>query len=108
MRRSGPLLGLDVDSTVWDLTAWVCEATFDVTGEQLNSEKITTWTHILDFYGEEAATQIYERALSPHRVRECESHPGSSEVLRRLQERGISIPFQRYKNARLGVLRYIG
>ena len=53
-------MGADVDSTVWDLTAWVCKATFDVTGEQLNPEKITTWTRVLDFYGEEAATHIYE------------------------------------------------
>ncbi len=90
MRR---VLSVDVDSTVWDLTAWVCEAVLDVTGERLDSETITTWTHVLDAYGEEAATEVYERALSPDRVREREPYPGSPEILRGLQERGIEIHF---------------
>jgi 5' nucleotidase, deoxy (Pyrimidine), cytosolic type C protein (NT5C) len=87
-------LGVDVDSTVWDLTAWVCEAVFEVTGESLNAEAVTTWTHILDAYGEETATQIYALALAPHRVREREPYPGSTEVLRGLQEeRGVRVHF---------------
>ncbi len=90
MRR---VLSVDVDSTVWDLTAWVCEAVLDVTGERLDPETITTWTHVLDAYGEEAATEVYERALSPDRVREREPYPGSPEILRGLQERGIEIHF---------------
>ena len=90
MRR---VLSVDVDSTVWDLTAWVCEAVLDVTGERLDPEAITTWTHVLDAYGEEAATEVYERALSPDRVREREPYPGSPEILRGLQERGIEIHF---------------
>ena len=98
-------LGVDVDSTVWDLTTWVCEAVFDVTGERLDPGAVTSWTHVLDAYGEEAATEIYRRALSPHRVSERELYPGSSEVLRSLEGRGIDIPFQRYKKDRLDVLR---
>jgi phosphoglycolate phosphatase-like HAD superfamily hydrolase len=87
------VLSVDVDSTVWDLTTWVCEAVLDVTGEWLDPGTITTWTHILDAYGEEAATEVYERALSPHRVREREPYPGSPEVLRGLQRKGIEIHF---------------
>jgi phosphoglycolate phosphatase-like HAD superfamily hydrolase len=87
-------LGVDVDSTVWDLTAWVCEAAFDVTGEALDPETCATWTHVLDAYGESAAMEIYARALAPHRVREREPYPGAEEALRRLQgERGIQIHF---------------
>jgi hypothetical protein len=90
----GRTLGLDVDSTVWDLSAWVCEAVLDVTGETLNPESCTTWTHVLDAYGEQAAMEIYARALDPHRVREREPYPGSAEVLRRLQkDRGMKIHF---------------
>ena len=36
------ILGVDVDSTVWDVTAWVCEAVQDVTGERLDPESGTT------------------------------------------------------------------
>jgi phosphoglycolate phosphatase-like HAD superfamily hydrolase len=88
-----PTLGLDVDSTIWDLTEWVCEAVLNVTGERLDLEAITTWTHVLDAYGEEAAMEVYERALSPRRVREREPYPGSPEVLRGLQRKGIEIHF---------------
>jgi hypothetical protein len=87
-------LGLDVDSTVWDLSAWVREAVLDITGEPLDLEAVTTWTHVLDAYGESAAVEIYTRALSPHRVCEREPYPGATEALRRLQEeRGIQIHF---------------
>jgi len=86
-------LGVDVDSTVWDLSSWVCEAVLDVTGETLDPESLSTWTHVLDLYGEEATMEIYERALSPDRVREREPYPGSTEVLRGLQEEGARIHF---------------
>ena len=90
-------LGLDVDSTVWDLSAWVRKAVLDVTGEPLDLEAVTTWTHVLDAYGESAAVEIYTRALSPCRVCEREPYPGATEALRRLQEeRGIQIPFPIY------------
>lgn len=88
-----PTLGLDVDSTIWDLTEWVCEVVLDVTGERLDLEAITTWTHVLDAYGEEVAMEVYERALSPRRVREREPYPGSPEVLRALQKQGIKVHF---------------
>ena len=87
------VLSVDVDSTVWDLTTWVCEAVLDVTGEWLDPGTITTWTHVLDAYGEEVAMEVYERALSPRRVREREPYPGSPEVLRGLQRKGIEIHF---------------
>ena len=89
-----PTLGVDVDSTVWDLTAWVCQAVLDVTGERLDPEMITSWTHVLEAYGESAAMEIYTQALAPHHVREREPYPGASEVLRQLQEEwGIEIHF---------------
>jgi 5'(3')-deoxyribonucleotidase len=89
-----PTLGVDVDSTVWDLTAWVCEAVLDVTGERLDPEMITSWTHVLDAYGESAAMEIYALALAPHRVREREPYPGAAEVLLYLQEeRGMRVHF---------------
>ena len=94
MRKNAPVLGLDVDSTVWDLSAWVCEAVLDVVGERLDPDSLSTWTHVLDAYGEEAAMEIYTRALAPGRVPEREPYPGSPEVVRCLQEeRGIRIHF---------------
>lgn len=93
MTAINPILGLDVDSTIWDLTAWICEAVRDVTGEELEPESCTTWTHVLDAYGEEAAMEIYTRALSPDRVRERDPYPGSPKVLRDLQEQGIRVHF---------------
>jgi phosphoglycolate phosphatase-like HAD superfamily hydrolase len=93
LRTITPILGLDVDSTIWNLTAWICEAVRDVTGEELDPESCTTWTHILDAYGEEAAIEIYTRALSPERVRERDPYPGSAKVLRDLQEQGVRIHF---------------
>lgn len=94
MKRNGPTLALDVDSTVWDLTTWVCEAVLDVTGETLDPEECTTWTHVLDAYGESATMEIYTRALSPERVAQREPYPGASEVLHSLQEeRGMRLHF---------------
>lgn len=89
-----PVLGVDVDSTVWDLAEWVCDAVLEVTGEPMDRRAITTWTRILDVYGEEAAIEIHERALSPERVHERIPYPGCPEVLRRIQqERGFHIHF---------------
>jgi phosphoglycolate phosphatase-like HAD superfamily hydrolase len=87
------VLGLDVDSTIWDLSTPIAEAVLEVTGEQLDSEAITTWTHVLDAYGEEATMEIYTRTLSPHRARERKLYPGATEVLRYLQNKGIGIHF---------------
>jgi len=87
------ILGLDVDSTVWDLGAWVCEAVRSVTGERLDPDALSTWTHVLDAYGEEATMEIYTHALSPQWVHEREPYPGSAEVLHTLQKRGIGIHF---------------
>ncbi len=93
MRAITPILGLDVDSTIWNPTVWICEAVRDVTGGELDLESCTTWTHVLDAYGEEAAMEIYTRVLSPERVRERHPYPGSTEVLRDLQEQGTKIHF---------------
>ncbi len=94
MKSNGLTLGLDVDSTVWDTGTWVREAVLEITGETLDLESVTTWTHVLDAYGEEATTEIFDRVLSPDRVHERETYPGSAEVLRRLQEdRSIQVHF---------------
>ena len=93
MREVAPILGLDVDSTIWNPTPWICEAVRDVTGGELDLESCTTWTHVLDAYGEEAAMEIYTRVLSPERLRERDPYPGSTEVLRDLQEQGVRIHF---------------
>ena len=93
MREVAPTLGLDVDSTIWNPTPWICEAVRDVTGGELDLESCTTWTHVLDAYGEEAAMEIYTRVLSPERVRKRDPYPGSAKVLRDLQEEGMRIHF---------------
>ena len=89
-----PTLCADVDSTIWDTGAWVCSAVLDITGETLDIDRITTWTHVLDTYGERLSTAIFDRVFDPERVRDREPYPGASEVLRALQERhGIEIHF---------------
>ncbi len=93
MRATEPILGLDVDSTIWNPIPWIREAVRDVTGGELDLEACTTWTHVLDAYGEEAAMEIYTRVLSPERVRERDPYPGSTEVLRDLQDQGVKIHF---------------
>jgi hypothetical protein len=72
----------------------VCSAVLEVTGESLDMERITSWTHVLDTYGEEATTTIFERVFDPGRVRDRKPYPGAPEVLRALQESyGIEIHF---------------
>lgn len=80
------ILGVDVDSTVWDPSIPIAKAVLDITGETLDPETCATWSDILDIYGEEAAMEIYTRTLAPHRVRERNPYPGAVEVLRYLQE----------------------
>jgi hypothetical protein len=84
----------DVDSTIWDTGAWVCSAVLDITCETLDMDRITTWTDVLDTYGEQTTTAIFDRVFDPERVRDREPYPGASEVLRALQEsQGIEIHF---------------
>jgi hypothetical protein len=72
----------------------VREAVLEVTGEMLDLRTVTTWTHVLDAYGEEATMEIFDRVLSPARVRERQPYPGAPEVLHRLQrERGMRVHF---------------
>ncbi len=89
-----PTLCIDVDSTIWDTGAWVCAALLEVTGEELDVEEVTTWTHVLDTYGEETTTLVFERVFDPARIREREPYPGAPEALRALREDfGIGIHF---------------
>ncbi len=69
-----PTLCTDVDSTIWDTGAWVCSAVLDITGETLDMGRITTWTHVLDTYGEKTTTAIFDRVFDPERVRDREPY----------------------------------
>jgi 5' nucleotidase, deoxy (Pyrimidine), cytosolic type C protein (NT5C) len=94
MKNNGPTLGLDVDSTLWDTGARVREVVLETTGDTLDLEVVSTWTQILDAYGEQATTEIFARVLSPEHVHEREPYPGAPEVFRYLQEeRSIRIHF---------------
>jgi hypothetical protein len=94
VRSNGLTLFLDVDSTVWNTGARVCEVVLETTGEALDLEAVSTWAQILDGYGEEATAEIFERVLSPERVHDREPYPGAAEVLRHLQEeRGLGVHF---------------
>ena len=83
-----------MDSTIWDKGARVREAVLEVTGETLDLESVTTWMCVLDVYGEEATTEIFDRVFSPEAIRDREPYPGAAEVLRYLQdEQNIKIHF---------------
>ena len=89
-----PTLACDVDSTIWNTGARVCEVVLEVTGETLDVESVSTWTHLLDAYGEETTTEIFDRVFSPQRIRDRELYPDAAEVLHRLQgERGMKVHF---------------
>ena len=89
-----PTLGCDVDSTLWDTGARVRDVVLEMTGDTLDPEVVSTWTQILDAYGERVTAEIFARVLSPERVREREPYPGSEEVIRRLQEEhGVGVHF---------------
>jgi 5'(3')-deoxyribonucleotidase len=81
-----PILCVDVDATIWNMGAWVCAAILEVTGEELDVEEVTTWTHVLDTYGEETTTLVFNRVFDPTRIREREPYPGAPEALRAIQE----------------------
>ena len=88
------LLACDVDSSIWDTAEWVREAVLEVTGDAPDLEVLSTWTHVLAAYGEEATAEIFDRVLAPERVHEREPYPGSAEVLRYIQEeRGMRVHF---------------
>ena len=89
-----PILGLDVDSTVWDTGARVREVVLEITGDTIDLQAVTTWAELLGAYGERAMAETFTRVLSPERVHEREPYPGSAKVLRYVQEeRGIGIHF---------------
>lgn len=89
-----PLLCVDVDSTVWDTGASVRVATLEVTGETPDPATVSTWTHLIDAYGESATTRIFDRVFDPSRIREREPYPGAPEALRVLQrDSGVGIHF---------------
>jgi 5'(3')-deoxyribonucleotidase len=79
-------LCVDVDSTIWDTVAWICATVLEVTGEELDAEEVTTWTHLLDAYGEETTTRVFDRVFDPARIREREPYPGAPEALNTLRE----------------------
>ena len=80
-----PALCIDLDSTVWDTGAWVSAAVQEFTGEELDVEEVATWTHLLDTYGEETTTRVFDRVFDPDRIRERDPYPGAPEALRELQ-----------------------
>lgn len=82
-----PTLCIDVDSTIWNTGAWISAAVLETTGETLDVNEVTTWTHLLDTYGEETTTTIFDSVFDPARIRERKPYPGATEVLRALQER---------------------
>lgn len=89
-----PTLGVDVDSTVWDVAAPFREAVREIAGEEPDVEDTYTWTGVLETYGEEVTTKIYDRLFAPGRIREREPYPHSAEVLRNLQDgRGLTVHF---------------
>jgi 5'(3')-deoxyribonucleotidase len=89
-----PTLCVDVDSTIWDTGEWVRAAVLEVAGEELDREKVTTWTHLLDTYGEETTTLVFDRVFDPARIREREPYPGVRRALRAVREDfGIGIHF---------------
>ena len=74
-----------MDSTFWDTGAWVRAAALEVTGEAPQGG-ISTWSHLLDAYGEGATTRIFDRVFDPARLREREPYPGAPEAVRALRD----------------------
>jgi hypothetical protein len=89
-----PTLALDVDSTIWNTGARVREVALEITGDTLDLELFSTWTHVLEAYGEETAAEIFDRVLVPERVCERAPYPGSADAVRYVQEeRDVRVHF---------------
>jgi hypothetical protein len=94
MKSSRLTFALDVDSTIWDTGARVREAVLEVAGETFDLESVSTWTHVLDAYGEQTTTEIFDRVFSPESIRTRDPYPGAPEVLHHLQlEHGVKVHF---------------
>ena len=77
---------------MWDTGAWVRAAVLEVTGETPGD--ISTWTHVLDAYGEAATTKVFDRVFDPTRLRRRDPYPGAPEAVRALREGlGLDIHF---------------
>jgi len=88
-----PVLGVDVDSTVWDMDVGIRSAVLAVTGEPL-TEPSETWIQLLDHYGEEITTRIFNHVHAPDSIARRDPYPYASEILRRIQEvHGFHIHF---------------
>ncbi len=88
-----PVLGVDVDSTVWDMDDGIRAAVFAITGEPLTVPS-ETWIQLLDHYGDEVTTRIFEHVHAPDSISRREPYPHACETLRRIQEeRGLHVHF---------------
>lgn len=80
-----PTLGVDVDSTVWDMDVGIRAAVLAITGKPL-TEPSETWIQLLDHYGEETTTQIFEHVHAPDSIARRDPYPHAAETLRKIQE----------------------
>ena len=88
-----PVLGVDVDSTVWDTSAAIAAAVLDVTGEAM-AEPAYTWIQLLNRYGEQTTTRVFDRVHAPESISQRTPYPHASETLRHLQEEcGLTVHF---------------
>lgn len=88
-----PVLCVDVDSTVWDMAVGIRAAVLEVTGEALTGPS-DTWIQLLEHYGEETTTRIFDHVHAPDSIAQRDPYPHAPETLRRLQnERGLRIHF---------------
>lgn len=86
-------LGIDVDSTIYDLTPGLIEAAQEITGEEVTKEQINEWGYLDTRFGGDTAHRIFVRALDPKRVSERTLYPGAREIIRVLGALGAEVHF---------------
>jgi hypothetical protein len=89
---TGPILGLDVDSTIWDSPRFYHDALEHLTGDRGNYNEVDRWDYYFVTYGSEIAMQMFETALDPDRMTERPLYPHVKDAMREIRDMGV-VPY---------------
>jgi hypothetical protein len=88
------ILGMDIDSTIWDSTLFYHDALEDMGYPRLSHEDFISWDYHFDRFPREVVLEMFRRALDPSRLDERPLYPHVVEAIRTLREDvGVQIHF---------------
>lgn len=84
------VIGIDVDSTVWDAPAAYVEAAKIIDPENYhNVEDVDSWAYLYDRYG----GRLFELALDPNKMDQRKLYPDCRRSIKNLQALGYKVAF---------------